>query len=58
MTRWEYRLQEYAPLRRNELREMLAKAGADGWELVAVTENESGDLTVFLKRPIETRNSD
>ena len=55
MTRWEYWFKNTPRLNGMTSRHA-GKAGRDGWELIAATENESGDLSVFLERPIERQN--
>ena len=48
MTKWEYSV---APIPLHNEALMLNNFGQDGWELVTITDNGSGNLVGYFKRP-------
>jgi hypothetical protein len=48
MTQWEYMV---APVLNHAAKQILDNFGADGWELVTITDNGSGNLVAYFKRP-------
>jgi hypothetical protein len=50
MTKWEYQV---APVLNHVAGQILNNFGQDGWELVTITDNGSGNLVGYFKRPIE-----
>ncbi|HZP14591.1 MAG TPA: hypothetical protein VFA96_02120 [Nocardioides sp.] len=49
MTQWEYSV---APVLNHAAAQILNNFGQDGWELVTLTDNGSGNYVAFFKRPI------
>jgi hypothetical protein len=50
MTKWEYQV---APILNHVAGQILNNFGADGWELVTITDNGTGNLVGYFKRPVE-----
>ena len=49
MTKWEYQV---APVLNHVAAQILNNFGQDGWELVTLSDNGSGNYVAFFKRPI------
>lgn len=49
MTQWEYQV---APILNHAATQILNNFGQDGWELVTITDNGSGSLVGYFKRPV------
>ena len=49
MTKWEYQV---APILNHAAAQILNNFGADGWELVSIIDNGSGNYVGFFKRAV------
>lgn len=49
MTQWEYQV---APVLNHAAAQILNNFGHDGWELVTLSDNGSGNYVAFFKRPV------
>lgn len=57
MQRWEYKIRHLHIERDGlvDIEKYLCQMGAEGWELIALVSNFSGDADAYFKRPLEEK---